>query len=181
MNAIDEPTRLLALTGTGDRAAFAQLYRASAPKLLGVIRRIVSDPAEAEDVLQDVYVRIWAAAPTYDATRGPALAWMAATARNRAIDRVRLASVKRTRSSEDLKLPEPTEGHGSDWLAEREMLDRCLGELGDEPRQCVMLAYVEGWSRDDLAARFGRPTGTIKSWISRALVALKACVDGEAV
>lgn len=177
----DDPAQLLALSAEGDRAAFGRLYELTAAKLLGVIRRIVSDPAEADDVLQDVYVRLWAAAPSFDATRGPALAWMATSARNRAIDRVRLVAHKRTSSTEVSKESEQVERHPGELLGDRAELQRCLGDLSEEPRTCVLLAYVEGWSREELAERYGRPVGTIKSWLSRALSALKACLEAEPV
>lgn len=182
MSAGDDLAALLTATGNGDRPAFARLYQLTSPKLLGLIRRILGDPAEAEDVLQDVYVRIWAAAPTFDASRGPAMAWLATTARNRAVDRLRRAGGRRNAGSpEDLGLPDASERHPGEALGDRGALERCLGGLGAEQRTSVLLAYLDGWSREELAEKFGRPVGTIKSWLSRALVHLRACLEeGEA-
>lgn len=176
--APDEVSALVLKAAAGDRAAFASLYRQTAPKLLGIIRRILNDPAEAEDTLQDVYARIWAAAPSFDASRGPALAWMVTTARNRAIDRVRALGGRRYAGSpEELQLPEESEPHPGEVLADRVALETCLRRLGAEQRSSVLLAYVDGWSREDLADKFEKPVGTIKSWLSRALVQLRGCVE----
>ena len=173
---------LIGRVARGDRAAFERLYAATSAKLFGIVLRICRDRAIAEDVLQEAYVRIWRNAPRYEAASGRPVTWMAAIARNAAIDAVR------QRRTWEARL---VDGDGAEALAavvdetalavdpgERQALGECLQRLEDIQRQCVLLAYHEGWSREDLAERFERPVGTIKTWLHRALARLRDCLNG---
>lgn len=173
-------SRLLAAVDRGDRAAFKALYDHTAAKLLGVVLRIVRDRALAEEVIQDTYLRIWRRAADYTPDAGQPLTWMVAIARHRAIDIIR----KRTEV-----LPGPDD-EGRDWLESvsgaddlgaefvaRDALKRCLNRLEPTQRDCIVLAYCGGYSREELAACFERPVNTIKTWLHRGLRALKACLD----
>ncbi len=143
--------------------------------------RISRDRATAEDVLQETFVRIWRHAPRYRLDSGRPITWMAAIARNAAIDAVRQRRVV------DARLDDGVDGDALAFVADesalavhpadREALRTCLGRLEDEQRQCVLLAYQEGLSREELAERFKRPVGTIKTWLHRALARLKDCLD----
>jgi RNA polymerase sigma factor (sigma-70 family) len=177
----DELSSLLSAVGRRDRAAFKRLYESSSPKLFGIVLRIVKDRASAEEVLQDVYLRIWEHADTYAAEVGSAWAWINAIARNRAIDVVRQRTA--------VALPEPNEG--LDWfkrIAERRdreaevinnaSLRACLERIDTQARDCVLLAYYEGFSREELAERYAAPVNTIKTWLHRSLANLRACLDG---
>ncbi|WP_244635549.1 sigma-70 family RNA polymerase sigma factor [Chthonobacter albigriseus] len=173
-------TRLLAQTASGNRPAFHQLYSAVSSKLFGVVLRIVRDRAIAEDVLQDTFLRIWRKAADYDPKSGRPVTWMAAIARNAAIDVVRQRQTARNRfadtdedSLEALADPDADAVHPTD----REALRRCLGTLEDEQRTVVLLAYQDGYSREELAERFDRPVGTIKTWLHRSLARLKECLE----
>jgi RNA polymerase sigma-70 factor (ECF subfamily) len=175
----DDFAGLLARTAAGDRAAFKTLHSGTHRQLFTVIRRIVGDHAQAEEILQDVYVRIWQSAHAYDATRGGPLAWMATMARYRAIDIVRRNAARDApaiEGAEGAPLAEPAAGVD---LADAQALAHCLGELPEEQRGCVVLAYSHGWSREELAARFDRPVGTIKSWLHRCLATLRACLERQ--
>lgn len=177
MSQADDPLLpLMAKTAAGDRAAFQRLYDETSPKLFGVIRRILNDRAEAEEVLQEVYVRVWQSAHSFDATRGRPLGWMVALARYRAIDIIRRNASRDARLTGDEPPSEQAAAaHGID-LADAQALGLCLDALAAEQRECVTLAYCEGWSRDELAQRFDRPVGTIKSWLSRCLATLRHCL-----
>lgn len=173
----DELARLLVATSAGDRAAFERLYLETSAKLFGVVRRILSDRAQAEEVLQEVYVRIWQSAHSFDATRGAPLGWMVALARYRAIDIVRRNATRdATARPGDAAWQQPDTATGLDFT-DSETLRQCLEELAEEQRRCVVLAYCDGYSRDELAQRFDRPVGTIKSWLSRCLAALRGCLE----
>lgn len=169
---------LLAGVAAGDRVAFATLYARTSSKLYGVVLRILPDKGRADDVLQDVYIKVWHAAGAYDATRGRPITWLATIARNRALDIVR-----QTRSAGRARFvdvdPERLEAIVDESLdpAELAALRRCLGTLPDEHRDCILLAYCEGASREELGERFARPVGTIKSWISRGLLLLRGCLS----
>lgn len=173
---------LLRRVASGDRAAFSALYVATSAKLNGIVLRIIRDRALAEDVLQDAFVRVWRNAGRYDAASGRPSTWLAAIARNAAIDvlRQRQAHQARHRDIGDEALSAiPDRSGGSVNPGERAALAGCLGELVDEHRACVLLAYQDGWSREELAERYARPVGTIKTWLHRGLKQLKDCLERE--
>lgn len=175
-----ELARLLARIAGRDEAALRALYERTAAKLFGIVLRIQRDRSLAEDVLQDVYLKIWQSAGSYAPAAGAPLPWLCAVARNRAIDGLRRRS----------DLPMPAGEDGESWMerlaapgdAEGAILDRdalvaCLSRLDPTQRDCVVLAYCEGWSREELAERFGRPVNTVKTWLHRTLSALKTCLE----
>jgi RNA polymerase sigma-70 factor (ECF subfamily) len=170
---------LLARVAEGDRRAFAELYTATSAKLYGVVWRILPAKDRAEDVLQDAYVKIWNRADSYDATKASPIAWMAAIARNRAIDEIRRRvpiSIEEAPQALDV----PAEGldplDATQQSEELKRLNDCLQALDGERRQIVLLAYYTGLSRDELAERFGHPVGTIKVWLHRSLAQLRKCL-----
>lgn len=179
MSTAAEPAleALLAAVGEGDRAAFAQLYRRTSAKLYGTILRILPEGGQAEEALQDVYARIWQIAGGYDAARGRPITWLAAVARNRAIDVLRRERGG-ARRLVDVD-PEVLAAIPDDQVdpAERTALARCLAALDPVHRDCILLAYLHGASREELGERFAKPTGTIKSWLSRGLATLRGCLS----
>lgn len=169
---------LLVATGQGDAAAFHTLYRRTSAKLYGMILRILPDRQQAEDAMQESYVRVWRNAAGYDAARGRPLTWLAAIARNAAIDRRRAESARgdgRLAPLEPALLVTGADGASPELLA---ALAACLGRLEEGMRELILAAYVHGDSREELAQRLGRPVGTIKTWLHRGLASLKACLDG---
>ena len=172
--------RLLGSVAAREADALRALYDLTAPKLFGIILRIQRDRSLAEDVLQDVYLKVWQMAGSYAPDAGAPMAWLCAIARHRAIDGIRRHG----------EVQGPVREDGEDWLErladpfddERAMLDRdalraCLGRLDTTQRECVVLAYCEGWSREELAQRHDRPVNTIKTWLHRALATLKGCLE----
>ncbi len=170
---------LLARVAEHDRIAFSALYAATSAKLYGVVWRILPSKDRAEDVLQDVYVKIWNRAASFDPAKASPITWMATIARNRAIDEVR----RRTPLSiEDAPqaLEVPAEGpdplEAAQQSTELQRLQDCLQGLEAERREIVLLAYYTGLSRDEIAQRFGHPVGTIKVWLHRSLAQLRKCL-----
>lgn len=165
----------------GDRKAFEQLYQATAARLLGVCLRVLPDRAEAEDVLQDVYVAVWRRAPQFSPEKSSAMTWLAAIARHRAIDRLRATPALVTRQAIDLADleddPESAPGARAEADSERSQLERCLGQLDARRRSLIRTAFFEGITYEDLAQRTGSPLGSIKSWIRRGLLQLRACLE----
>jgi len=168
---------LLTKTARGDRASFEELYRATSAKLHAIALRILRDPARAEDVLQEAFVKIWRYAGRFDPANGSAFGWMAAIVRNTAIDWVRRvpppASVA---DPDDLLARLPAEAAESD-PGLRRLLAGCLDGLGERQRKLILLAYCYGFSREELADACGRPVGTIKTWLHRGLAALRTCLE----
>ncbi len=180
----------LARVALGDRAAFATLYQATSQHLFGVILRINPDRAQAEDILQEVFVNVWRAAQGFDATRSQAMTWLASIARHRAIDSLRRrktepAVVSTTVINEEdeeadllARLPSADAGPLELLLqaAQARQLSGCVTALSAEQQQCLALAYYQGLSHAEVAQHLAQPLGTVKSWVRRALLALKDCL-----
>jgi RNA polymerase sigma-70 factor, ECF subfamily len=168
----------------GDRAAFARLYDHVSARLYGVVSRILPKSELAEDALQETFVRIWQKASTYDAAIASPMAWMATIAHNRAIDLKRRFAEKLARQSDELDPGTADQGPDPLALAEQSenfrRLKNCLDGLPEDRQQMVVLAYHQGWSREELAERFKRPVTTVKTLLRRSLIALKECLDAAA-
>jgi RNA polymerase sigma factor (sigma-70 family) len=172
---------LILAVAAGDRVAYRRLYDRTAPKLFGIVLRIIRDRSMAEDILQDVFLRVWRNAGNFAPDSGLPMAWLTSIARNRTIDVLRQKSlVLPERDDSDIDWqeriadPRDTEADFMDLSA----LRHCLSEIEEPARSCVLLAYYEGYSRDELAKRYERPVNTIKTWLHRSLLALKSCLDG---
>jgi RNA polymerase sigma-70 factor (ECF subfamily) len=166
----------------GDRDAFRLLYERTAPKLLATIRRILGSGSAAEDAVQEAFIRIWRNAASFDASIASPIAWMTTIARHTAIDVLRSAPEKVAAASttidENLAERLAAVSASADPLASGR-LSSCLGKLEADRRGMVVLAYCYGWSREELAARFGRPVATIKTVLRRSLMTLKECLGGN--
>jgi RNA polymerase sigma factor (sigma-70 family) len=193
----DAETRLadwLSRCALGDRQAFRKLYEATSPRLLGVIAQLVGRGALAEDLLQDVYVRVWKAAGQYRAGAGSPMAWMAATARYRAIDHLRSRNARPEIAVGDLPLqgnpddsdddpthrvadPGPGPAKAFESQSEADAVQTCLQTLQGAQQQSISLAYYQGLSHGEIAVHLGAPLGSVKTWVRRGLIALKACLE----
>jgi RNA polymerase sigma factor (sigma-70 family) len=175
--------RTLANVASGDRAAMAELYRATSAKLFGVCLRIVRDEAEAEEVLQEVYLTVWKRAGAYDPAKAGAITWLAAIARNRAIDRLRASGARVVRSSGPIEgamelADEAPDAESQLSLSEdSRRLNRCLEGLPADHAGLIRRAFFGGLSYSDLAQAAGKPLGTVKTWIRKGLMNLKVCLE----
>jgi RNA polymerase sigma-70 factor (ECF subfamily) len=183
---------LLSRVALGDRKAFAALYDDTRAYLFGVILRITVDRELAEDVLQEVFVNVWRAAQSFDGERSQPLTWLTSVARNRAIDSLRRRKAEPTTISMDLDGDEGEGGSESvvagiadpgagplqqlEKAAEAQALTQCLQQLSREQQQCLALAYYRGLSHAETAEHLSLPLGTVKSWVRRALMAVKDCL-----
>ncbi|HPG89469.1 MAG TPA: sigma-70 family RNA polymerase sigma factor [Hyphomicrobium sp.] len=180
MSTAAELSNLLARVEQRDAAAFKAVYLATSSKLYGIILRILRRRDLADEVLQEVYVKIWDRAGDFNPTVASPITWMATIARNRALDEVR-----RTRPDSIEDHPELMDVPADDPSAlsivmrgeDGRRLADCLSRLDATRRQMVVLAYCEGLSRDDLAAKYAQPTNTIKTWLRRSLAQLKGCLS----
>jgi RNA polymerase sigma-70 factor (ECF subfamily) len=172
---------LLRKTARGDRAAFARLYELSSAKLFGVALRILRQRDMAEDVLQEAFIAIWQRAADFDPAKGSAMTWLNTVVRHRAIDAVRRLGHRADRPGDfeaELGRLEAGAAASADRQAGLRALMACLAELEAAPRRAVLLAYLYGFTHEELAQRLAVPLGTIKSWTRRSLERLKRCLDG---
>jgi RNA polymerase sigma-70 factor, ECF subfamily len=170
---------LLAAVAKGDQAAFERLYQATRAKLYGTVVRILRRADLADEVLQEAYLKVWNSAGRFDPAAASPITWMVAIARNHAIDLVR----RRAEISIEEE-PEVVEvvAENPHPLAKREMSEElkrllaCMGRLDEDRRRLVLLAYYDGWSREQLAAKFEKPVNTIKTWLRSALADIRECL-----
>jgi RNA polymerase sigma-70 factor (ECF subfamily) len=168
---------LLRRVAAGDRAAFRELYAATASRLFGVCLALLRDRARAEEALQESFVRIWERAASFDESKGVALAWMTVVTRRVALNELRRRDNAYSSLDDDEDAPEiPAELPEQDPIGKARLLE-CLDRLDAERRQWLLLAYVHGYSHEELARRFERPLGTMKSALFRGLADLRKCVS----
>ena len=172
-----ELAQLLQRCAAHDPAAFRQLYDKTSPILFARLLRMLRRRSVAEEALQDVYVRIWERAAQYEAGRGRALAWMVTIARYCAIDLMRRERM--TLVGDDALAEVADESAGDPLLDKPNNFDVCIGQLPEHTRNCLTLAFVEGRSHDEIARLTSNPLGSVKSWIRRGLMSLKACLSAE--
>lgn len=179
MTTRDDVEQMILRVGLGDRAAFSALYDATSAKLFGVCLRILNDRAEAEDALQDAFVRIWQKASSYAVNGYSPMTWLITLTRNLAIDRLRARKSGNVDIDEvhDLRDTGPTPEAAAVAASERSRLDGCLNELDADRAAAVRGAYLEGHSYDELAAQFAVPLNTMRTWLRRSLIKLKDCLS----
>ena len=175
---------LIARMAQGDRQAFAEFYDAYAALALGVIRRIVRDPALAEEVLQDVFWEAWSTAGGYDPARGTPEAWIVMRARSRGIDRVR-ATRRRSDmvvtglSEATTSLPDPGGDPGT-RAEDRKLVSSVLERLPEAQRHVLELAYFGGLTQTEIAEQVNEPLGTVKTRMRLGLERLRTLMEGRA-
>jgi RNA polymerase sigma-70 factor (ECF subfamily) len=171
----------LVRVAAGDRAALRIIYQDTSAKLFGVCLRILRDRSEAEDVLQDVYVTVWRKAAAFDPGRASPITWLVAIARNRAIDRLRASGVSRRmepiEAADAVSDPAPAAVERVEQAQEQQRLARCLEELEARHASAIRSAFLDGTTYEELAAHMSVPLGTMKSWIRRGLLKLRACLE----
>jgi RNA polymerase sigma-70 factor (ECF subfamily) len=170
---------LIARCALRDRAAFRDLYGRTSSKLFGVTLRILRDRSEAEEALQEVYVKIWQRADRYVAGGYSPISWLVAVARNHSLDILRA----RKPQSEDIDMaldvadagPDPEQAEAN--RGERARIDDCLGRLDAEKADAVRGAYLDGFSYEELATRHDVPLNTMRTWLRRSLLKLRECLS----
>ncbi len=173
----------IARVARGDRAALEQVYRATHRKLFGICLRILGDPKEAEDALQDVYISLWRRAASYDPDRASPISWLAIFARNRAIDRLRTGKVQRGAVPVAEAAEIADDAPAADTLLEdaeqTSRIHHCIGQLDEDTGSSIRNAFFEGRTYAELAEASDTPLGTMKSRIRRGLAKLKACLEQD--
>lgn len=164
----------------GDEQAFEVLYRRVSGQVLGLIRRVLRDPAQSEEVAQEVFVEVWRTATRFDADRGSATSWIMTMAHARAVDRVRSAQAA---SNRDERVGRRDQTREYDEVAEevevrleQQAVRKCLGGLTDLQREAVQLAYYGGYTYREVAELLDTPLGTVKTRLRDGLIRLRDCL-----
>jgi RNA polymerase sigma-70 factor (ECF subfamily) len=162
-----------------DRKAFALLYDRSASKLFSICMRILRDRSEAEEALQDVYVKIWQRADRYVESDTNAMAWLAAIARNHAIDRIRARRPVASDIDAAYDIADPLANPEEEAVSRSEgrRIDACMDKLEPDRASAVRRAYIEGLSYEELAELHGVPLNTMRTWLRRSLLKLRECLS----
>jgi len=175
---------LLEQVAQGDQAAFSQLYDRLSGVLYSVAAKILMDPREAEDVLQDSFLQLWSQARTFDRRLGKPLGWAVMITRNKAIDRLR-SSHRRSRLVEQMSQDPPPELAEAlapdDSAGSRESSDKVrvvVKQLPNDQRQAIEMAFFGGLTHGEIAAALGQPLGTIKARIRRGMLRLRDTLEG---
>ena len=173
-----EDARLLAAVAEGDQSRFAVLYRRRSGVIYSLLVRMLVNEMEAQEVMQDAFIQIWKRAPRYDREKSSPLAWMIMIARGLAMDRLRARSRQFAgRAAYEKEVASLEVEINTTRQAERDELagvcSSALNQLPDEQARVLQLAFIRGWTHEEIASATGEPLGTIKARIRRGLLALR--------
>lgn len=176
---------LVGRTSTGDAAAFAELFDRHSPTVLGLLLRMVGRRAEAEELLQEVFLQVWQESARYRPDSASPKGWILMLARSRAIDRIRSRDA-RGRRERATELDDPTRSAAEapvgperlEAAERRRQVDDALAELPEEQRQAIVCSFFDGLTHREIAERLGAPLGTIKSRILLGMKKLRLVLDG---
>jgi len=170
--------QLLRLVAVGDQRAFELVYNRLAQPAYGVIRRVLRDPAQSEEVCQEVLLEVWRTASRFDPARGGAATWVLTIAHRRAIDRVRAVTAATQREQRTASVPEARDAvvEAVEASLDRERVQRCLGGLTEVQRESITLAYYGGYTYREVAALLGVTLAAIKTRIRDGLIRMRDCL-----
>lgn len=174
----DEISYLIGRICLKDRQAFRRLYDATSAKLFAICLRMLGKREDAEEALQEIYVKIWQRAERFAVGETSAFAWLAAIARHHAIDLIRARRPVASDIEEAYDIADPARDpeENSVLRSEGRRIDSCMERLEADRASAVRQAYVEGLSYDELASRHGVPLNTMKTWLRRSLLKLRECL-----
>lgn len=169
---------LLEAVAIGDERAYEELYDLASAWVLGVVRKVLRDPAQAEEVMQEVLLEAWRTASRFDAEQGSAASWLLTMAHRRAVDRVRSerSHVMREQRAATAVIDYDDVIEAVEASLDRERVQRCLGSLTELQRECVNLAYYSGYTYREVAELLGVPAGTVKTRMRDGLIRLRDCL-----
>jgi RNA polymerase sigma-70 factor (ECF subfamily) len=180
--AQEDDVALLKAIAARNEAALAQLYDRYRAILFGLLMRILNNREEAEDVLQEVFLQVWRKATDFDENRGRPFTWLVTLARSRGIDRLRtLAARERVAETSAREVSEDISDAATDAFKseQRGLVTKALSQLPDEQKRPLMLAYFDGLTQSEIAARLGAPLGTVKTRMRTGLISLRELLAGQ--
>ena len=169
--------QLLARVAVGDKVAFGDLYDEVAPRVFGLVKRLLVDHSQSEEVTQEIFLEVWQSASRFDPNKGGATTWILTMAHRRAVDRVRASQSSRDR---DVKIG--IRNHETDYdnvsstvetRVEHEKVEKAMGRLTELQRQAIQLSYYGGYSNSEVAEILSVPTGTVKTRIRDGMIRLR--------
>ena len=168
---------LLAQAAEGDQQAFAALYDQCSSRVFGLVRRLLKDAAQSEEVTQEIFLEIWQNAKRYDPSKGSAIAWILTMSHRRAVDRVRASQSSRDRDQKiglrDLETEYDSVSESVEIRVENERVGQALQRLTELQRQAVTLAYYGGYSHSEVAEMLKVPIGTVKTRLRDGMIRLR--------
>ena len=168
---------LLARIATGDEAAFGALYDELAPRVLGLVRRLLVDSAQSEEVTQEIFLEIWQNAPRYEPSKGGATTWIFTMAHRRAVDRIRSSQAGRNRDVRigirDFENDYDNVADTVETTVENERVKKAMFQLTELQRQAITLAYYGGYSHSEVAEKLQVPLGTVKTRLRDGMIRLR--------
>lgn len=168
---------LLVRVGAGDQRAFGEFYDRVSPRLLGLVRRLLIDHAQAEEVTQEVFLEIWQSAGQFDPNKGAATTWALTMARRRAIDRIRSAQASRDRDTRigirDYESAYDEVSETVELRVEHERVEKAMKSLSPVQREAISLAYYGGCTHTEVAEKLGVPVGTVKTRLRDGMIRLR--------
>ena len=175
---VETTNALLLRVAQGDQRAFSELYDVIAPRMLGLVRHVLKDHAQSEEVVQEVLLEVWQTAPRFDPNKGKAVTWMLTMAHRRAIDRVRSAQSSRDRDTKvgirDLDREFDSVAESVEIRIEHDRVEKALSRLSELQRQAVELAYYGGYSHSEVSEMLNIPMGTVKTRLRDGMMRLRA-------
>lgn len=178
----DKDVELLKSIAARDEAALAQLYDGYRVILFGLLMRILNNREEAEDVLQEVFLQVWRRAADFDENRGRPFTWLVTLTRSRGIDRLRTLAVRErvaiagAKEESDAVSDAASDAFRSE---QRGLVTNALDQLPDEQKRPLMLAYFDGLTQSEIAARLGAPLGTVKTRMRTGMMKLREVLAGK--
>ena len=171
---------LMVLVARGDTAAYAEVYDLLSAAVYGLVRQVLRDPAQSEEVAQEVFIAVWRQATRFDPSRGSAVAWVMTMAHRRAVDRVRTEQASADRAARAAP-PDPPDRHDPvleevETRLRHEQVRRCLGSLTELQQESVRLAYYGGYTYVEVAELLSVPLGTVKTRLRDGLIRLRDCL-----
>lgn len=170
---------MISMIALGNKREFQNLYNATAAKLFGICLRVLDNKSDAEEALQETYIKVWRSADRFVSGQASPISWLATIARNTAIDHYRrkkpdTAGIEEAEiMADDKPSPEAAAIHSGDMSK----LSVCMGELDPKHADAVREIYLSGWTYEETSQKLGTPVNTVKTWVRRALISIRECMN----